>query len=121
MNKHNQIDHQFLNCVFEYECPKNWFELKTTSKAGIKHCTECNKDVHLCINQEELDYAISQKFCIAYFKDPNLQVRFKLSREKCEANKKSTTFLQRATVGIPSGAYSINKLFESLNSVDKDE
>lgn len=115
------MDHQFLNCVFEYECPKNWFELEATSKAAIKYCTECNKDVYLCINQEELDYAISQKFCIAYFQDPNLQVRFKISREECEVNKNSATFLQHATVGIPSGAYSISKLFESLNSDDKDE
>lgn len=119
---HNPGIHEFINCEFEYECPKNWFDLKETGKAGIKHCNACNQDVHLCVNQEELTYAITQKFCIAYFRNPTLQTRFKLSREKCEANKINPKFLRRATLGLPKGAYSgIDKLFVSITYKDDDE
>lgn len=93
---------KFLNCEFEYECPRDWFELELTNKAGIKHCKECQKDVHLCINQEELDYAITQKHCIAYFQDPSLTTRFKLSREKCEANKTDANYERNVVLGMPT-------------------
>lgn len=114
--------HEFINCEFEFECPKNWFQLQETNEAGIKHCNTCNQNVHLCINQDELDYAISKNFCIALFKDPCLQTKFKLSREKCEANKINPRFLRRATLGLPKGAYSgIDKLFKSFMHEDDDK
>jgi len=94
---------EFLNCELEFECPKDWFGLDLTNKAGIKHCNQCQQDVHLCINQEELDEAIAQKHCIAFFKEPSLPIKFKLNREKCEADT-SNPYLQgvfQRTVGIP--------------------
>lgn len=78
--------HQFLNCEMEYECPKNWFELTETDKAGIKHCSTCDKHVHLCITQDELDSFAHQGVCIAFFSDPDLATRFKLSRERVETH-----------------------------------
>ncbi len=98
------MNQTFINCNFEYECPKNWFELESTNKSGVKHCKECKKDVHLCINQEELDYAITQNHCIAYFQDPGLQIRFKLSREKCEANQADVNFVPEVILGLPKNS-----------------
>lgn len=112
----NQV---FINCEFEYECPKDWFELKPTNKAGIKHCEECRKDVHLCINQEELDYAIAQKYCIAYFQDPRLKTRFKLSREKSEANKMDPDFLPNVVLGLPKQSRSAT--YTSFIEMDGDD
>ena len=102
MTKQNPQDKQeFLNCELEFECPKDWFELELTNKAGIKHCNQCQKDVHLCINQEELDEAIAQKYCVAFFKDPSLQTQFTLSREKCEANTRDPGFKPLVFLGLP--------------------
>lgn len=119
----NQV---FLNCDFQYECPKNWFGLGPTSKASIKHCKECKKDVHLCINQEELDYAISQKHCIAYFQDPSLQTRFKLSREKSEANRADPDFQLNLVLGLPKNLHyspksGVEILLESNYDIGEDD
>ena len=112
---HRTDVHEFINCEFEYECPKNWFELDTTNKAGIKHCVECKKDVHLCITQDELAHAIKKNFCVAYFLDPPLSTRFKLSREKCEVNKQDSRNFRRATLGIPKGYKGLDKLLENAD------
>lgn len=85
INKEKPLNHQFLNCKLEFECPMNWFDLTPTYDARVKYCDSCNKDVHLCITQDELDDHAEQGRCIAYFKDPDLRTRFKLQREICEA------------------------------------
>lgn len=107
--------HEFINCEFEYECPRNWFELSSTNKAGIKFCVECKKDVHLCITQDELTDAIKKGVCIAYFLDPPLSTRFKLSREKCEVNKVDSRTFRRTTLGIPKGYRGFDKLLENAD------
>lgn len=83
--KQKPLNHEFLNCELEFECPKNWFDLAPTYDAKVKYCDSCNKDVHLCLTQEELDSHITQRHCIAFFKNPDLSTRFKLQREACEA------------------------------------
>lgn len=85
ITKQKPLNHQFLNCEFEFECPKNWFDLTQTYDPKIKYCETCNKNVHLCVTQEELDGHAEQGNCIAYFKDPDLRARFRLQREVCEA------------------------------------
>ena len=82
--KQKPVNHQFLNCEFEFECPKNWFDLTPTYHSKVKYCETCNKDVHLCFTQKELDTHAAQRHCIAFFKDPDLSTRFKLQREVCE-------------------------------------
>lgn len=89
----------------EFECPKNWFELTETDKAGIKHCSTCNKHVHLCITQDELDAFARQGECIAFFSNPDLPTRFKLSRERAENRRRDSDFrLERITLGLPRSA-----------------
>ena len=113
--------HQFLNCEMEFECPKNWFELTETDKTGIKHCSTCDKHVHLCITQDELDAFAHQGECIAFFSDPDLPTRFKLSRERAETNRRDPDFrLERITLGLPRSA-NRGKLKSFLDSLDEDE
>lgn len=69
-----------------YECPNDWFKLTPTNKAGVKHCNTCNQDVFLCLEQKELNERIVGGVCVAYFIEPNRQTRFKLAKEKAEAN-----------------------------------
>ncbi|MDT7523467.1 hypothetical protein RAE21_13810 [Rhodoferax sp. TBRC 17198] len=111
--------HQFLNCEMEFECPRNWFELTETDKAGIKHCSTCDKPVHLCITQDELDAFARQGECIAFFSDPDLSTRFKLSRERAETNRRDPDFrLERITLGLPRSA-NRGKLKSFLDSLDE--
>ena len=112
--------HQFLNCEMEYECPKNWFELTETDNAGVKHCSTCDKHVHLCSTQDELDSFAHQGECIAFFSDPDLSTRFKLSREKAEANRIDREFrIERITLGLPRSG-SRGKLKSFLEEIDTD-
>ena len=112
--------HQFLNCEMEFECPKNWFELTETDKAGIKHCSTCDKHVPLCITQHELDALAHQGECIAFFSDPDLSTRFKLSREKAEANRKDREFrIERITLGLPRSG-SRGQLKSFLEEIDTE-
>lgn len=112
--------HQFLNCEMEYECPKNWFELTKTEKTGVKHCSTCDKHVHLCITQDELDAFAHQGECIAFFSAPDLATRFKLSLERAEANSKDPNFqIGQITLGLPRSA-NRGKLKSFLDGLNED-
>lgn len=102
---------QFLNCPMEYECPKDWFELTPTTKAGVKHCDTCNKEVFLCLEHDELIERIAGGVCIAYFIEPDRKTRFTLAREKTDTNKCNAEFKPRMMMGLPSGAIP-KKFFE---------
>jgi len=97
------VTHQFLHCEMEYACPKDWFQLSLTDKAGIKYCETCDTDVHLCLNQDELNEATNQGLCIAYFPNPNRPLSFRLNREKAEANQRDPDFKPYVLMGLPKG------------------
>lgn len=82
--KQKPTNHQFINCEFEFKCPKNWFDLAPTYDVKVKFCETCNQNVHLCVTQEELDGHAKQRHCIAYFEAPNQSALLKLEREVCE-------------------------------------
>jgi hypothetical protein len=86
-----------------YECSKDWFELTLTTKAGVKHCDTCNKEVFLCLEQDELTERVAGGVCIAYFIEPSRQTRFTLAREKAEANMRDPNFKPKIMMGLPSG------------------
>lgn len=74
--RENYKDEQvFLNCEMALECPKNWFELDPTASPNVKHCNTCNQNVHLCTTQEDVDKAIEDLRCIAFFKAPHIGPR----------------------------------------------
>lgn len=66
---------EFLNCEMAFECPKNWLELEPTANPKVKHCNTCNQNVHLCTTQEEMDKAIEDLRCIAFFKASHINSR----------------------------------------------
>ncbi len=113
--------HEFLNCEMEFECPKDWFELSETNSAGIKHCSACNKNVYLCVTQEELDGFALKGECIAFFSNPDLPTRLQLSREKAEVNRRDPNFrLERVTLGLPRSDRR-GKLKSFLDTLDKKD
>ena len=114
ITKQKPLNHEFLNCEFEFECSKNWFDLTPTHDAKIKFCETCNKNVHLCITQEELDGHADQRHCIAYFKDLDLSTRFKLQREVCETLVPGNRV--RMLTGYPLSA---NSFFDAFKKDDE--
>jgi hypothetical protein len=72
-------------------CSNNWFELTPTMKAGVKHCDTCNKEVFLCLEQDELTERIAGGVCVVYFIEPNRQTRFTLAKEKLKPTSETLT------------------------------
>ena len=42
-----------ISCEFRFKCPKVWDNLQLTQQEGIRHCPECNRDVHLARTEED--------------------------------------------------------------------
>ena len=96
-----KTEQKFLNCTLEFECPKDWFELEPTNKAGVKFCNACLQKVYLCLTEVELHTAEENGQCIAYFADPSRSTRFRLQREKVQANMSDPDFEPIVLVGLP--------------------
>jgi hypothetical protein len=104
------VNHQFLNCEFEFECPMNWFDLTATKDPEIKYCETCNNDVYLCLTQEDLDAHAEQRHCIAYFRDADLSARLKLKNEVYEALIPSNRPIM--LTGYPASAKRISEILK---------
>ena len=99
-----------------YECSKDWFELTPTNKTGVKLCDTCNREVYLCLEQDELTEQIARGVCVAYFIEPDRKTRFTLAREKAEANMRDPDFKPRMMMGLPSKKYdSRNVMLNTFN------
>lgn len=55
------------NClpVFSFRCPKVWENLAPTEDETVRHCTECDQNVHLCTTDEETLVHARAGHCIA--------------------------------------------------------
>jgi len=59
------------NCVQATRCDAKWENLQETSDLSVRFCTDCQKDVHLCKDDQELATAIQLKRCAAINKSDN--------------------------------------------------
>ena len=55
-----------IHCNFEYECPLDWDMLYKTSDPMVNFCDQCNKEVILCLSDDEIDHAWESGICIAH-------------------------------------------------------
>lgn len=54
-----------IACDFSFRCPKTWEHLSPTDNVGIRHCPECNRDVHLALTEQDFrEYAMKGR-CVA--------------------------------------------------------
>lgn len=49
----------------EVVCPKTWGALAETPDPAVRHCSECQQDVHLCTTDEETIAHARAGHCIA--------------------------------------------------------
>jgi len=56
------------NCAsdWEYQCPKRWESLSTTSNPQERFCDTCKEIVYLCTTEEELGTRVAQRRCVAF-------------------------------------------------------
>jgi len=47
-------------------CEQKWDDLAETDKDGLRHCGQCNTDVHWCNSLKELRAAEGKKWCVAF-------------------------------------------------------
>ncbi len=54
-----------ISCDFSFQCPKTWERLSPTDHDGIRHCPECDRDVHLALTEEVFRQHASKGLCVA--------------------------------------------------------
>lgn len=59
------------NCTLKFECDQTWNSLVETSDPKVRYCYDCDRGVHYCYNQDELDDAIDKNWCVAFY-DPRI-------------------------------------------------
>jgi uncharacterized protein (TIGR02996 family) len=53
-------------CVeFAYRCPQRWDTLQPTQDAAVRHCPECQRDVHYCRSGQEAHRLADVGECVA--------------------------------------------------------
>jgi hypothetical protein len=80
----------------EYICHKSWFNLELVDQPNIKFCDSCNREVHFCQTNEELEHALLNNLCIAFSNVGSSDL---------------TKPQRRMTLGIPRGYKGFNSLF----------
>ena len=65
------MDDVIEDCPLGFVCEQQWGDLVETDKGGVRHCDECNTDVHWCDSLKELGIAKRKKWCVAYDENIN--------------------------------------------------
>ena len=55
------------NCEagFQFQCPRQWENLKVTGEPTVRHCNACRKNVHYCCTLSEAQSHARQGHCVA--------------------------------------------------------
>lgn len=61
----NWNDEARIACQFAFRCPQTWDRLAATDDPGIRHCSECNGDVHLALTQVDFRRYGEEGHCVA--------------------------------------------------------
>lgn len=54
-----------ISCRFSFKCPRLWGRLQPTADEGVRHCPECDRDVHLALTEEDFRRHSEEVWCIA--------------------------------------------------------
>lgn len=54
-----------ISCQFAVKCPKSWARLTPTEDAAIRHCPECERDVHLALTEKDFRRSAEEGQCVA--------------------------------------------------------
>lgn len=54
-----------ISCRFRFKCPQVWGRLQPSDVEGVRHCPECERDVHLAMTEEDFRRHSEEGRCIA--------------------------------------------------------
>jgi hypothetical protein len=57
------------NCIFAFKCTAKWYELMPTDDDKVHFCNGCQKEVHLCEDDDELVKSVRLNRCIAIYRE----------------------------------------------------
>jgi hypothetical protein len=61
----NRNSDKSISCEFAFKCPLRWSQFTPTEQENVRHCSECNRNVHLALSQEELNHLAVDDQCVA--------------------------------------------------------
>lgn len=54
-----------IRCRFSFTCPRLWDRLQPTAEKAVRHCPECDREVHLALTEEDVRRYSGEGRCIA--------------------------------------------------------
>ena len=58
-------DEDIIKCHFSFQCPRTWGQLTPTNTESIRHCSECERDVHIALTEEDFRHHAEEGHCVA--------------------------------------------------------
>uniref|UniRef100_UPI0040484B5C hypothetical protein n=1 Tax=Polynucleobacter sp. TaxID=2029855 RepID=UPI0040484B5C len=65
-------EYTIRNCVFAFKCIAKWEELTPTDDDKVQFCNSCQKEVHLCEDDDELVKSVRLNRCIAICREGDM-------------------------------------------------
>jgi len=53
-------------CQLTFVCSQKWDELVQTDRTDVRYCEQCEKTVHFCKTQSELDRCMERGDCVCF-------------------------------------------------------
>jgi hypothetical protein len=54
-----------IACAFSFQCPKTWERLESTADPTVRHCSTCDREVHLALTEADFRRYHEQGACVA--------------------------------------------------------
>jgi hypothetical protein len=60
---------EVANCPldFHFECPRRWLELRPSGRDNVRFCESCDREVHLCADENDAIEHTQSRHCIAIY------------------------------------------------------
>ena len=65
-------EYTIRNCIFSFKCTAKWYELTPTDDDKVHFCNGCQKEVHLCEDNDELVKSVRLNRCIAIYREGDM-------------------------------------------------
>ena len=67
-------EYTIRNCIFAFKCTAKWYELTPTDDDKVHFCNGCQKEVHLCEDDDELVKSVRLNRCIAIYREGDMMM-----------------------------------------------
>ncbi len=54
-----------ISCEFTFRCPRQWETFGLTDQENVRHCSVCDRDVHLVTSEDEFRHQAQEGRCVA--------------------------------------------------------